>query len=48
MPCGDGVFTNHCADPNAAPSANLRRRVDEITIDHNASVERFRPAHVAR
>jgi SET domain-containing protein len=52
MPCGDSIFTNHAADPNAAPRADLRRRVivlvalrdiepgEEVTIDYDASIER--------
>ena len=53
MPCGDGVFTNHGADPNAAPRVDLRRKVmvlvalrdiepgEEVTIDYDGSIERF-------
>jgi SET domain-containing protein len=57
FPCGDGIFTNHCGEPNAAPKVDLRRRImvlvalrdiepgEEITIDYDGSVTSARSAH---
>jgi hypothetical protein len=50
LPCGDGIFTNHCEEPNARVRADLRRRLislialrdigpgEEVTIDYGEPV----------
>jgi uncharacterized protein len=55
MPCGDGIFTNHCDEPNAVPEMDLGRRIatlvaicdidagDEVTIDYGGTVAVVRP-----